>query len=41
MVENVLQVFQNKVTLSKTKRFASNKEINILAERYVVHLYML
>jgi diaminopimelate decarboxylase len=40
MVENVLQVFQNKVTLSKTKRFASNKEINILAERYGTPLYV-
>lgn len=43
MVENVnvLQVFQNKVTLSKTKRFVSNKEINILAERYGTPLYVI
>ena len=27
MVENVLQVFQNKVTLPQTKRFLSNEEI--------------
>src|SRR6476469_1854716 len=39
MVENVIQVFQDKVTLSKTKRFLSNKEINIMAERYGTPLY--
>jgi len=40
MVENVLQVFQNKVTLQETKRFVSDKEINILAERYGTPLYL-
>src|SRR6476660_67825 len=39
MVENVIQVFQDKVTLSQTKRFLSNKEINIMAERYGTPLY--
>ena len=39
MVENVIQVFHNKVTLPHTKRFLSNKEINILAERYGTPLY--
>jgi diaminopimelate decarboxylase len=39
MVENVIQVFQNKVTLPHTKRFLSNEEINILAERYGTPLY--
>ncbi len=41
MVENVLQVFQNKVTLHNTKRFVSDKEINILAERYGTPLYLI
>jgi diaminopimelate decarboxylase len=43
MVENVnvLQVFQNKVTLSETKRFVSNKDIDILAERYGTPLYVI
>ena len=41
MVENVLQVFQNKVTLQDTKRFVSDKEINILAERYGTPLYLI
>jgi len=41
MVENVLQVFQNKVTLPKIKRFVSNKEINILAEKYGTPLYFI
>src|SRR5919112_6337496 len=41
MVENVLQVFQNKVTLHETKRFVSDKEINILAERYGTPLYLI
>ena len=41
MVENVLQVFQNKVTLHNTKRFVSDKEINILAERYGTSLYLI
>src|SRR5919107_1627042 len=41
MVENVLQVFQNKVTLHNTKRFVSDKEINILAERYGTPLYVM
>lgn len=39
MVENVIHVFQNKVTLPQTKRFLSNKEINTLAERYGTPLY--
>lgn len=39
MVENVIQVFHNKVTLPHTKRFLSNKEINIMAERYGTPLY--
>ena len=39
MVENVIQVFQNKVTLPHTKRFLSNEEINIMAERYGTPLY--
>jgi diaminopimelate decarboxylase len=41
MVENVLQVFQNKVTLPQTKRFLSNEGINILAERYGTPLYFI
>ena len=41
MVENVIQVFQNKVTLPQTKRFLSNEEINILAERYGTPLYFI
>ncbi len=41
MVENVLQIFQNKVTLHKTKRFVSDREINILAERYGTPLYLI
>jgi diaminopimelate decarboxylase len=41
MVENVLQVFQNKVTLHNAKRFVSDKEINILAERYGTPLYLI
>ncbi len=41
MVENVLQVFQNKVTLHNTKRFVSDKEINNLAERYGTPLYLI
>ncbi|MBA3751109.1 MAG: hypothetical protein H0X03_09520 [Nitrosopumilus sp.] len=41
MVEDVLQVFQNKVTLHKIKRFVSNKEINILAEKYGTPLYLI
>jgi diaminopimelate decarboxylase len=39
MVENVIQVFHNQVTLPHTKRFLSNKEINIMAERYGTPLY--
>ena len=39
MVENVIQVFHNKVTLPHTKRFLSNEEINIMAERYGTPLY--
>lgn len=39
MVENVLQVIQNKVTLSKLNRFISNEEINELAEKYGTPLY--
>jgi diaminopimelate decarboxylase len=39
MVENVIQVFHNKVTLPHTKRFLSNKEVNIMAERYGTPLY--
>ncbi len=39
MVEHILQVFQNKVTLPQTKRFLTNKEINTLAERYGTPLY--
>lgn len=39
MVENVIQVFQDKVTLLQRKRFLSNKEINVMAERYGTPLY--
>jgi len=39
MSSSVIQVFQDKITLSQTKRFLSNKEINIMAERYGTPLY--
>ena len=34
MVENVLQVIQNKVTLSKINRFLTDEEIGQLVEKY-------
>ncbi|MDQ4073070.1 MAG: hypothetical protein M3162_02060 [Thermoproteota archaeon] len=40
MVENVLQVFQNKVTLPNIQRFVTNSEINSLTQRYGTPLYL-
>jgi len=40
MVENVVQIIQNKVTLSKTNRFITNEEINQLADEYGTPLYL-
>ena len=34
MVENVLQIIQNKVTLSKINRFFTDEEISQLVEKY-------
>jgi diaminopimelate decarboxylase len=39
MVENVIQIFQDKRTLLQRKRFLTNKEINSMAERYGTPLY--
>ncbi len=41
MVENVIQILQNRVTLPLTKRFLSNEEINLLIERYGTPLYLI
>lgn len=40
MVENVVQIIQSKVTLSKTNRFITNEEINQLANQYGTPLYL-
>lgn len=40
MVENVVQIIQSKVTLSKTNRFVTNEEINQLANQYGTPLYL-
>jgi diaminopimelate decarboxylase len=40
MVENVIQIFQDEVTILQRNRFLSNKEINTMAERYGTPLYL-
>ena len=40
MVENVLQIIQNKVTLSKINRFFTDEEISQLVEKYGTPLYL-
>ena len=40
MVENVLQVIQNKVTLSKINRFLTDEEIGQLVEKYGTPIYL-
>lgn len=40
MVENVVQIIQSKVTLSKTNRFITNEETNQLANQYGTPLYL-
>lgn len=40
MVENVVQIIQNKKTLSRINRFITNEEINQLVEEYGTPLYL-
>ena len=40
MVENALQIIQNKVTLSKINRFFTDEEISQLVEKYGTPLYL-
>ena len=40
MVENVVQIIQNKKTLSKLNRFITNEEINHLFKEYGTPLYL-